>query len=86
VKTSFAKVSRVIKTPSRRLTAYAAGIASHGRNMEDTAPEAYIARTLLGEIEIKLGLSILSPRTGTPLINSEIMGRPSLIIADRPRK
>ncbi len=76
----------VIKIPNGRLTAYPAGIASHGRNMEETAPEAYIARTLFGEIEFKLGLSILSPRTGMSLIAFETTGRPSLIIVDRPKK
>jgi hypothetical protein len=86
VKTSFANVNMVIRIPSGIPTAYAAGIVSHGINMEDTAPEAYIARTLLAGIEFKLGLSILSPRTGTTLTNSEIIGIPSLVIADRPRK
>jgi hypothetical protein len=58
----------------------------HGRSIEDVAPEAYIARTLLGEMEIKLDLSILSPSTGTALSKLDAIGRLSFVTVDRPKK
>jgi hypothetical protein len=74
------------KIPTGRAIVYPKGTASHGRNIDDRAPEAYIARTLFREIGFKLGLSILSPRTGTNCVTLEMIGRPSLTIAGRPKK
>lgn len=86
VKTSFANVSIVSRIPTGKLIAYPVGTMSHGRSIEDTAPEAYIARTLFREMEFKLDLSTFNPSTGTALSRLDAIGRLILVIADRPRK
>jgi len=86
VKTSFATVSIVSKIPTGKLIAYPVGTVSHGRSIEDKAPEAYIAPTLFGEMEFKLDLSIFNPSTGTALSRLDAIGRLIFVIADRPRK
>jgi len=79
-------VSSVSKIPTDRLTTYPVGMTIHGRNMENKAPEAYIACTLFGEIDSKLDLSIFNPSTGTTFSRLDAIGRSSFVIADRPRK
>ena len=86
MKTSFANVSIVSVIPSGRLISYPVGTMNHGRSIEDTAPEAYIARTLFGEMEFKLDLSIFNPSTGTGLSRLDAIGRLIFVIADRPKK
>jgi hypothetical protein len=86
VKTSFATVSSVSKIPVGKPIAYAVGMMTHGRNMEDTAPEAYIARTPFGETEFKLDLSIFNPSTGTSLSRLDAIGTLIFVIDDRPKK
>jgi hypothetical protein len=86
VKTSFATVSIVSKIPAGKLIPYAVGTTSHGMSIEDTAPEAYIARTLFGEMEFKLDLSIFNPSTGTALSILDAIGRLIFVMADRPKK
>lgn len=61
-------------------------MTSHGRSIEDTTPDAYIPRTLLGEIELKPDLSIFNPSTGTALSRLDAIGTLILVIADRPKK
>jgi hypothetical protein len=61
-------------------------MTTQGRNMENTAPEAYIARTLFGEMEFKLDLSIFNPSTGTALSRLDAIGRLIFVMADRPKK
>ena len=79
-------MSIVSRIPTGRLITYPEGTMSHGRSIEDTAPEAYIARTLFGEMEFKLDLSIFNPSTGTGLSRLDAIGRLIFVIADRPRK
>ena len=86
MKTTFAIVSIVSKIPIERPTENPVGTTIHGRNMEDMAPEAYIARALFGETDFKLDLSIFNPSTGTILSKLDAMGRLSFVIADRPKK
>jgi len=76
----------VSKIPNGRPTKNPVGITSHGRNMEDMAPEAYIARALFGEADFKLDLSIFNPSTGTILSKLDAIGRLNLVIVDRPKK
>ena len=54
--------------------------------MEEMAPEVYIARTLFGETDFKLDLSICSPNTGTTLSKLDTIGRFCFVIEDRPKK
>jgi len=56
------------------------------RNMEKTAPELYIARTLFGETDFKLDLSIFNPSTGITFSKLDAIGRFNLVIVDRPKK
>lgn len=86
MKTSFATVSSVSKIPTGRLTMYPVGMTTHGRTMENRAPEAYIARAPFGETDFKLDLSIFNPSTGTILSKLDAIGRLSFVIDDRPRK
>ncbi len=65
---------------------YPVGMTTHGRNMENRAPEAYIARARFAETDFKLDLSIFNPSTGTTLNKLDTIGRLSFVIADRPRK
>ncbi len=74
------------KIPVKRLTENPVGTTIHGRNIENTAPEAYIARSPFPEMDFKLYLSIFIPRTGTALSTLDAIGRLSLVIAERPRK
>jgi len=82
----FAIVSIVSKIPTGRLSENPVGITSHGRNIEEMTPEAYIARALFGEADFKLDLSIFNPRTGNILNKLDTIGRLSFVIDDRPRK
>src|SRR3989442_7959084 len=59
-----------------RSTKNPVGITSHGRNMEDMAPEAYIARALFGEADFKLDLSIFNRSEEH---TSELQSRPHLV-------
>jgi hypothetical protein len=86
VKPTFAIVSIVIRIPTGRPTENPVGITIHGRNMENRAPEAYIARAPFGETDFKLDLSIFNPSTGTTLSKLDAIGRLSFVIDDRPRK
>ena len=86
MKRSFATVSSVSKIPTGRLTVYPVGMTAHGRNMENTAPEAYIARARFGETDFKLDLSIFNPSTGTTFSKLDAIGRLIFVMADRPRK
>jgi hypothetical protein len=86
VKATFTIVSIVIRIPTGRPIAKPEGMTIHGRSIEDVAPEAYTARTLFGEMEFKLDLSIFSPRTGTTLSKLDAKGRLSFVIDDRPKK
>jgi len=54
--------------------------------MEKTAPELYIARTLFGETDFKLDLSIFNPSTGITFSKLDAIGRFNLVIVDRPKK
>ena len=86
MKTSFATVSSVSKIPIGRLTVYPVGMTTHGRNMENSAPEAYIARARFGETDFKLDLSTFNPNTGTTFSKLDAIGRLNFVIVDRPRK
>ena len=86
MKPTFAIVSIVIRIPTGRPIAKPVGMTIHGRSIEDVAPEAYIARTLFGEMEFKLDLSIFNPSTGNILDKLDTIGRLSLVIVDRPKK
>jgi len=79
-------VNSVSRIPIGRLIAYAVRMTTHGRNMENTAPETYIARAPFGETEFKLDLSIFNPSTGTSLSRLDAIGRLSFVIDDRPKK
>jgi hypothetical protein len=86
VKTSFPTVSSVTKIPTGRLTMYPVGMTTHGRNMENRAPEAYIARARFGETDFKLDLSTFNPSTGTTFSKLDAIGRLNFVIDDRPKK
>ena len=82
----FAIVSIVSKIPIGRPTENPVGTTIHGRNMEITAPEAYIERAPFGETDFKLDLSIFNPSTGTILSRLDTTGKLSFVIDDRPKK
>ncbi len=65
---------------------YPVGMTAHGRNIENRAPEAYIARARFGETDFKLDLSIFNPSTGTTFSKLDAIGRLIFVMADRPRK
>jgi len=79
-------VSSVSKIPTGRLTMYPVGMTTHGRNMENTVPEEYIARARFAETDFKLDLSIFNPRTGTTFSKLDAIGRLNFVIDDRPKK
>ncbi len=54
--------------------------------MEEMAPESYIARTLFGETDFKLYLSIFNPSTGITFSKVDAIGIFNLVIVDRPKK
>jgi len=82
----FAIVSNVSKIPIESPTENPVGTTIHGRNMEITAPEAYIERAPFGETDFKLDLSIFNPSTGTILSRLDATGKLSFVIDDRPKK
>ena len=65
---------------------YPVGMTTHGRNMENSAPEAYIARARFAETDFKLDLSTFNPNTGTTFSKLDAIGRLNFVIVDRPRK
>jgi len=85
-KTTFATVRIEIKIPTGRPTKNPVGITTQGRNIEKTAPELYIARTLFGETDFKLDLSIFNPSTRITFSKLDAIGRFNLVIVDCPKK